>query len=137
MGCFSGLCKECGKGVKSNSFSGEQVKLFLLENGKVIDQMEGQYDSYGRVFIEGTQNPEVTHSLMLSREWTMDWGDVCDLDFMNDTHNGIAYVHVRRFKKVPTTRSERDPSQGWGDDDEDSLMGNIDPDYEFEEDKDV
>jgi len=63
MGCFSYKCKECGKGVRSTSFSGEKVKIFLLNKGKVIQQMEGQYDSYGGVFIEGTQDKSVPHAL--------------------------------------------------------------------------
>ena len=50
MGCFSFLCQKCNKGILSTSFHGEQCKLYLLKDGKVIEMMEGEYDSYGRVF---------------------------------------------------------------------------------------
>lgn len=56
MGCFSFLCKECGRGILSSSFDGEPVTLYLLHNGKVIEQMEGEYDSYGRVFEPGNND---------------------------------------------------------------------------------
>ena len=96
MGCFSWICKECGKGIKSNSFSGEECKLFLLKDGKVIQKMEGQYDSYGRVFIAGTRDMETAkyHDIPVpeSAEWSDpfperpkegaredNWGRVCEL----------------------------------------------------------
>ena len=63
MGCFSFLCLECGKGILSNSFKGERVKLFYLRDNKVIEQMEGEYDSYGGVFIDATQCTEVLYPL--------------------------------------------------------------------------
>lgn len=50
MGCFSFMCKECGTSIRSDSVSGEMVRLFLLKDGKVIQEMEGEYDSYGTVF---------------------------------------------------------------------------------------
>ena len=53
MGCFSWLCKECGKGILSSSFDGQECKLFLLKDGKVIEMMEGRYNSYGAVFADG------------------------------------------------------------------------------------
>jgi len=50
MGCFSFLCKICGEPINCDGFVGEHVNLFLLEKGKVVEQLTGQYDSYGRVF---------------------------------------------------------------------------------------
>jgi hypothetical protein len=70
MGCFSYMCKECDKPVLSTSFAGQDVWLFLLKDGKVVQQMDGEYDSYGRCFIDGTQDPRVTHGLRLSHQWT-------------------------------------------------------------------
>ena len=100
MGCFSFMCKECGKPILSDSLKGQQVKLFLLENGKVIEQMEGGYNSYGAVF--GTN-------------WNMEWTDVCELMFGNHK-SGIAAVHTRCWTgKIPTTDSDQDPNQGWGE----------------------
>jgi hypothetical protein len=42
MGCFSFMCKTCGKPINSDSFRGERCKLFLLKDGKIIEQMEGE-----------------------------------------------------------------------------------------------
>lgn len=138
MGCFSFMCKECGKAILSNSFSGQECYLFLLKGGKVIQQMTGQYDSYGRTFIPGSQRPDIKHPLMESQEWkTVEegehdaWSGVCKLMHNGGLGDGIAAVHVKCFREVPATRSEDDPNQGWGDDDE--LMGDIDPEYEYSE----
>jgi len=106
MGCFSYVCQICGDPVNSDSFSGEHVKLFLLKEGKVIEKLSGQYDSYGRVFDEN----------MKSIEWKMDWTDVCDLEFSKDKSNGIAAIHTDCFDgTIPIERSESDPDQGWGE----------------------
>lgn len=154
MGCFSFMCQECGKSVLSNSFTGQEVTLSLLKDGAVLQAMTGQYDSYGRVFIEGSQDPEVKHELKLSHHWnnptpdvpldeydqkTADkgeevdyWGRVCDLMFSNNRSNGIAAVHTKCQVegKIPTIRSDDDPNQGWGEDME--LMGDVDPETELE-----
>ena len=49
MGCFSFVCKESGLPVASSSFSGDACRMYLLKDGKVIEEMRGHYDSYGRV----------------------------------------------------------------------------------------
>lgn len=135
MGCFSFLCKECSKGIKSNSFQGEKVKLYLLKNGEIIDSMEGQYDSYGRVFKGGTQVSTVEHQLMESIHWCMGWSKVCDLIFMSDKSNGIAAIHSKCYKDlIPVTRSENDPNQGWGENGEHFSDCNTEDDL-FEEEK--
>ncbi len=65
MGCFSYICKESDKAILSDSFSGDLVRLYLLENGKVIEEMRGQYNSYGAVFT-----PDLKDSI----DWKMkDW----------------------------------------------------------------
>jgi hypothetical protein len=46
-----------------------------IEGGKVIEEMCGAYDSYGRVFKRGLDD---------SFEWKMKWGDVVDLMFSNE-----------------------------------------------------
>lgn len=106
MGCFSFLCKECGQPVRSDSYRGERVHLFLLKNGNAIEHMHGEYDSYGRVFDENYN----------SIEWNMEWDKVCDLMFHSNRMNGIAAIHEKCFesKEVPNHRSEDDPNQGWG-----------------------
>ena len=73
MGCFSFICKESNKAVASSSFDGDAVRMYLLKNGKVIEEMRGHYDSYGRVFNPNSRGD--------SFEWKMPWGEVCDLIF--------------------------------------------------------
>ena len=121
MGCFSFLCQKYHKGILSNSFNGEKVKLFLLQDGKVIEEMEGPYDSYGRVFDKN----------MKSIKWSKDWSDICDLMFDDNVSNGIAAIHTKCFdERIPVVRSEDDPNQGWGKNGE--LMGDYDSSLEFE-----
>ncbi len=146
MGCFSFMCKKCGKAILSSSFRGQEVELFLLKDGRVIQHMSGEYDSYGQVFIKDSQREDVKHPLMKSVEWddpfpnsfkkrvgikngkiiTVEtdeiddrdpWSKVCDLMFDNDKSNGIAAIHTKCYSGVPpTTESEDDPNQGWGED---------------------
>jgi hypothetical protein len=107
MGCFSFICKESGLPVASSSFNGDACRMYLLKDGKVIEEMHGHYDSYGRVFNDSTYED--------SFHWKMEWGEVCDLMFDNDESNGIAVVLEKYFNgTIPTTRSESDPDQGWG-----------------------
>ena len=115
MGCFSFLCKESGKAVASSSFDGDAVRMFLLKDGKVIEEMKGHYDSYGRVFSNVKNPDDLSMTDTSSFKWQMDWGKVCDLMFSADVSNGIAVVLEKYWKgNVPTTRSHGDPNQGWG-----------------------
>lgn len=107
MGCFSFICKESGLPVASSSFDGDAVRLYLLKNGKVVEEMHGHYDSYGRVFKKNNDE---------SFEWKMDWHEACELMFDKDESNGMAVILEKYFTgNIPTTRSEQDPDQGWGD----------------------
>ena len=106
MGCFSFVCKESGLPIASSSFNGDACRLYLLKNGKVIEEMRGHYDSYGRVFTADKED---------SFHWKMDWHEVCDLMFDKDDSNGIAVILEKYFNgTIPTTRSEDDRDQGWG-----------------------
>lgn len=114
MGCFSFLCKVSGKPALSTSFGGSACKLYLLKGGKVVEMMHGNYDSYGRVFKNGTSK-EHTNELCDSFEWKMSWDSICSLMFDPDDSNGIAMVlDLYDNGEIPTTRSEDDPDQGWG-----------------------
>ena len=119
MGCFSFLCKECNEPIKSNSFSGELVHLFLLEKGKPVDYMKGQYDSYARVFAESrpqVDDPSIEHHLGKSYQWKRTWSECCDLLFTKGNQDGISAIHDKCVTgEIPTTISEDDPDQGWGD----------------------
>jgi len=85
MGCFSFICKESGLPVASSSFDGDAVRMYLLKNGKVLEEMRGHYDSYGRVFTADKED---------SFEWKMDWNEVCDLMFTKNEGDGIAPIHI-------------------------------------------
>ena len=107
MGCFSFLCKESGKPVGSDSMSGDAVRMYLLKEGRLLEEMRGHYDSYGRVF----KDAECTESF----EWKMDWSEVVDLMFTPSPFDGVAVVLEKYFTGViPTEQSEGDPDQGWG-----------------------
>jgi len=138
MGCFSWLCKECDKGIKSTSFSGDECLLFLLKDGEVVQKMEGQYNSYGSCFVEGysilekaedseSQNWEDPTPQIPMREkrmegeghWDLVWERVCELMHGYDLRSGIAAYHKGCYLGLlPTTRSESDPNQGWGEDED-------------------
>jgi len=106
MGCFSFKCKVSGKPIWSSCFDGDACRMFLLKDGKVIEEMHGHYDSYGRVLKEDK---------MESFYWETPWNEVCDLMFSGDKSNGIAVVLDKHWNnQIPTTRSEDDPEQGWG-----------------------
>lgn len=110
MGCFSYLCKRSGEPALSTSCDGDLVYLFLLKDGKVIEEMFGNYDSYGRVFKEGKED---------SFKWKTPWLDIVGLHFGKDNSSGIAMVLARYYDGTyPITRSENDPNQGWGYDSE-------------------
>lgn len=114
MGCFSFICKKCGKGINSSSFDGENVRLSLLEKGKVIEEMQGAYDSYGRVFGPTKDPNDTSFTDTSSFEWKKEWEEVCDLMFDSDESNGICATHVFCGpEEAPTKRSEDDPDQGW------------------------
>jgi hypothetical protein len=118
MGCFSFICKKSGEPVLSSSFSGDAVHLFLLKEGKVIEHMYGNYDSYGRVFSDKKLKTDKSFTDTTSFKWKMEWNDVCDLMFDDDESNGIAVILAPYWKEgdsYPTERSEDDPNQGWGE----------------------
>lgn len=107
MGCFSFLCLETGEPINSSSFQGDQVALFLLKEGKCIEYMVGNYNSYGCVFKAGG---------LEAFEWDMPWPNVCDLMFGDDPGDGIAAIKLEYWSgEFPTMASLDDPDQGWGD----------------------
>ncbi len=96
MGCFSYICDNCGKSIREN----EAVKLFVLQGNKVLEEMEGNYSLYGKVN---------------DKEWTNDWGAICNLHFNNHSCDGIAAIHSECWNgEVPTEYSVDDEHQGCG-----------------------
>ncbi len=129
MGCFSYLCATCEKPINSDSFSGEHCVLFLIEKGVILEWMQGQYDSYGRVFKVDTTNlgphSDEVCQLWETRSWSGfdkpehpagDLASVCDLQFNSDEDSGIAAYHTECLPpgEHPIV-SDGDPEQGWSD----------------------
>lgn len=95
MGQFSYKCKCCKKPIKNNR---DNVVMFYLVNGKAKEMQIGLYDGYGRA----------------NGDWNTNWQKIVDHDFSKNTKNGIACYHVECFNgKIPITRSQKDPNQGW------------------------
>jgi hypothetical protein len=125
MGCFSFICKASGLPIISNSHREDACRLFLLKDGKVIEDMKGKYDSYGRVLDSNGE----------SIEWKMPWDNVVDLMFDDDKGNGIAaYLENYYDGQIPNTRSEPDPNQGFGYEEEEEEDWDDDDDDDWEED---
>lgn len=112
MGCFSFICQRTDTPVLSTSCEGESVHLFLLKEGRVIEEMFGNYDSYGRVFNISPLDKD--RGYQESFKWNLPWGEICNLMFDNNPHNGIAAIKGWDGKILPTEISEQDPDQGWG-----------------------
>jgi hypothetical protein len=122
MGCFSYMCSECEHPICSDSFSGEHAILMLVKDGTVIEWMQGEYDSYGRVFKMDPrpykQKEFGLRDVTTSYEWTvMDWGDIVDLHFHGNSESGIAAYHSGCFNgdMENVDVSDDDPEQGWED----------------------
>lgn len=106
MGCFSYLCNDCGHPINSDGYSGEHCILMLVEDSKVLEWMQGQYNSYGRVFMGDD-----------SYEWTVkDWETIVSMHFGMDD-DGISAYHSKCFDGDMSGQScsENDPEQGWGE----------------------
>jgi len=82
--------------------------------------MEGEYDSYGRVFTEDAKD---------SLEWETDWNKILNYHFDDNVKNGIAAIHSKCYNKEPVTISEDDPNQGRGENWE--YFGDIESDTKF------
>ena len=99
MGCFSFLCKECKKPIYHDWPTGDDVKLYLLQKGVVVESLEGMYNGYGAVH---------------GADWKQSWDECCRLMFDKSPANGIAAVHKDCCKgTTPTTQSKQDPGQGF------------------------
>jgi hypothetical protein len=108
MGQFSYKCKVCDEPVNAAYSVGEFCTIYRLENGKVVDQMAGEYDSYGRVHTPGNEDDCI--------EWKGDWSELVSLHFNSDLSTGFAIIHERCVStEPPTTISQIDPNQGWGE----------------------
>lgn len=117
MGCFSYLCKVCNDPIifDDDINTGEHCTLYLLEKGKIIEQMTGQYNHYGCVFAD--------YPYGYAKWKSYDWGGVCELNFSTNKNSGIVAVHTDCHPALPhpdfhallETQSSGDPDQGTGD----------------------
>ena len=122
MGCFSYKCKKSGEPILSSSFSGDAVYLFLLIGGKVVEEMYGNYDSYGRVFGTTKDKKDTSLTDKTSLVWDYDWGETITLHYNDNKGDGFAAILAEFYDGVhPTTISKNDPNRGWGKHGE--LMG--------------
>jgi len=112
MGCFSFICQECQKPIICDRDIAEEVTLYWLKDGKVHQQMTGNYDSYGRVTPPNSTIPIQWTEGDLDR--SVVWGKVCNDMFNENIKYGIAAIHVKcDIGLIPTIRSADDPGQGW------------------------
>lgn len=107
MGCFSFNCKKCDQPVLHSFGWGQAVRLYLLEDGAVIESMDGMYSGFGTVINDHSDQ----------QEWkTKSWLDICALIASDDECNGIAAVHegcYDTYGAVPSTKSSDAPYQGY------------------------
>lgn len=99
MGCFSFLCLECGEGVNSEpeNDKGESVHLFLLKEGKVIQQMTGEYDNYGQVYKDKLP---MFSKRKDSQEWKIGWEKVCELISEGEGRHNPWYDPEEKLSKM-------------------------------------
>lgn len=113
MGCFSYLCKICDDPINfdTDDNTGEHCTLYLLENGKIIEEMTGQYNNYGCVFAD--------YPFAYAKWHSYDWSGICDLNFSRTKSCGIAAVHTDcsfLSMSLPIkTQSAQAENQGNGD----------------------
>jgi hypothetical protein len=115
MGSFSYICPECEHPICSDSFSGEHCILMLVKEGEVLEWMQGQYDSYGRVFKVETKGLGPHSGGEASYLWTvMGWGDIVNLHYNGCSYSGISAYHSGCFDgdMENVTVSNDDPHQG-------------------------
>ena len=134
MGCFSYICPKCKKHIFSDKYGncvGEEVHLALLDEGVVVEEMHGRYNSYGNVHVgngsyHGLNNKPVPQPTLDSNKqegchiWQYkDWSDIVDMCFEGNDHSGIVAIHKDCFDGTfPDTQSKNDPDQGWESDEE-------------------
>ena len=107
MGEFSYMCKKCGRAVNHM----ESCIFFLLDKGRVVECQIGVNSNYGCVINKNAKTVFDEHM-----DWDYDeWTNLVDLHFNDDVSSGFSVFHQACYDGVPpTTISEDDPNQGWG-----------------------
>ena len=110
MGNFSYLCSTCNESIKEGHPRGQLTYMYLLVNGKVIEELHGEYNGYGGVF--DTNGKDVN--------WSQDHYEITGLVAddpvsLAQGDDGVAAYHQEcKPTKTPTKPSFNDPEQGWG-----------------------
>lgn len=114
---------------------GDDVRLYRLVKGKVVEEMRGIYNSYGAVDIEDqtyhavlvegkmkSVTAEMRNAISFSGDiWLSDeWGEIVGEHFGEDESSGICAILESNYHSgfTPTERSLDDPDQGWRQEDE-------------------
>ncbi len=127
MGNFSYLCSECEHPIRSDCHSGEHCILMVVDEGTVLEWMQGQYNGYGRVFkvdddvIDAGNMPEDD-----SYVWTaVSHQQAHSLHWNGDSYSGIAAHHSGCFDgdMQNVCVSNDDPEQGDLDYERDKRKG--------------
>jgi hypothetical protein len=94
----------------------------LVKDGNVIEWMQGEYDSYGRVFsMDATAYKTKANGLKgvtSSYEWTaMGWAAIVSMHFGGCSESGISAYHSKCFDgdMENVEVSDNDPDQGWNE----------------------
>lgn len=133
MGMFSYICSKTNVAISSEE---PQVVLYALEKGVVVEVMAGQYSGYGSV----NGDSQVVHKILrdgvlvdvspakdpdsAGDEWMhTDWQEMVNLHFDDNNNSGMhAIIGTYDESYIPSERSDDDPNQGWGEDDEDEEL---------------
>ncbi|OUX87093.1 MAG: hypothetical protein CBB95_09705 [Alteromonas sp. TMED35] len=155
MGMFSYMDKITGEQI----CGGDEVRLYRLVKGNVVEEMRGIYNCYGAVDVEDqtyhavlvegkmkSVTDEMRNAISFSGDiWLSDeWGEIVGEHFCEDESSGICAILESNYHSgfTPTERSLDDPDQGWRqeveeddweDEDEEDEAG----DWEDEEDEDA
>ena len=155
MGMFSYMDRITGEQI----CGGDNVRLYRLVKGKVVEEMRGTYNNYGAVDVEDqtyhavlkdgemrSVTDEMRNAVSFSDDiWlSEEWGGIVDEHFSDDETSGICAILESNYHSgfTPTERSLDDPDQGWRqeveeddweDEDEEDEAG----DWEDEKDEDA
>ncbi|AGP79947.1 hypothetical protein I633_22636 (plasmid) [Alteromonas mediterranea 615] len=149
MGMFSYMDRITGEQI----CGGDNVRLYRLVKGKVVEEMRGTYNNYGAVDVEDqtyhavlkdgemrSVTDEMRNAVSFSDDiWlSEEWGGIVDEHFSDDETSGICAIlesnHYDGF--APTERSLDDPDQGWRQEDEEDEEDDWEDEWEDEDEED-
>ena len=149
MGMFSYMDRITGEQI----CGGDNVRLYRLVKGKVVEEMRGTYNNYGAVDVEDqtyhavlkdgemrSVTAEMRNAVSFSDDsWiSEEWGGIVDEHISDDETSGICALlesnHYDGF--APTERSLDDPDQGWRQEDEEDEEDDWEDEWEDEDEED-